>query len=109
VLTILTVVVAAFVMLDALFGIVPQDKVGPVGSIAVFAVAVALGFLGLRRTARAGMLLLLLVGAANLAGVFATMLERDGAPLGAALSGFSGAVAIPVLVVGALFLLAGRG
>ncbi|HEU4947601.1 MAG TPA: hypothetical protein VFT31_10635 [Kribbella sp.] len=105
VLTVLAGVVALFVVLDAVLGIVPRDDVGPVGSIAVFAVAVVLGFLGLRRPFPAG-LLLLLVGAANLAGAVATAGSEDGRPLGAALRGSSGAVAVPVLVIGGLFLLA---
>jgi hypothetical protein len=87
-LTVVATVAATFVVLDAVFRIVPRDEIGPVGSITVFAVAVALGFLGLRRPALAGWLLLL-VGAANLGG------------------GASGvAVAVPALVIGGLFLLA---
>jgi hypothetical protein len=102
VLTVVAALVASFVVLDAAFDIVPRDEIGPVGSITVFAVAVALGFLGLHRPAPAGWLLLL-VGAANLAGVFARMLDRgDGATLG----GSAGAVAVPVLIIGGLFLLA---
>jgi hypothetical protein len=107
VLAVIAVLAALFVVVDAVAGIVPRNEIGPVGSIVVFAVAVALGFLGLYRPVPAGWLLLL-VGGANLAGVVAKTIEPgDGAPLGAALGGSSGAVAVPVLVIGALFLLAG--
>jgi hypothetical protein len=86
VLTVVAVIVAAFVVIDRLVGIVPRG-VGPVGTICAFAVAVALGFLGLRRPGRAGGLLLL-VGAVSIVG------------------GASGtAVAIPVLAIGSLYLL----
>jgi hypothetical protein len=107
VLAVVAVVVASFVVLDAVLDIVPRDEIGPVGSIAVFATAVALGFLGLRRQVRAGWLLLL-VGAANLAGAVVTAFgAADGGPPGAGLGGSSGAVAIPVLVIGGLFLVSG--
>jgi hypothetical protein len=106
VLTVVTALVASFVVLDGVFGIVPRDEIGPVASITVFAVAVPLGFLGLHRPLRAGWLLLL-VGAANLADVLARMLGAgDGPPLGAALGGSSGAVAVPVVIIGGLFLVA---
>jgi hypothetical protein len=103
-LTVVAVAVAGFVLLDGLTLLVPTDRVGPVGSIVVFATAAALDVLGLRRPLRAGALLVLL-GGANLAGVAGKM--ADGAPLGAALTGSAGAVAVPVLLAGLLFLLAG--
>jgi hypothetical protein len=105
VLTVAAVLAAVFVVLDAVFAIVPSDEIGPVASITVFAVAVALGFLGVHRPARAGGLLLL-VGAANLVGVVATMLESGDGPPYAALGGSSAAVAVPVLIIGGLFLIA---
>jgi hypothetical protein len=106
VLTVVTAIVASFVLLDGVFGIVPRDEIGPVASIGVFAVAVPLGFLGLRRPLRAGWLLLLL-GAANLADVFVKMLGAgDGPPVDAAIGGSSGAVAVPVVIIGGLFLVA---
>ena len=107
VLTVVAAVVAVLVVLDEMLDVVPRDEVGPVGSIAVFAVAVALGFLGLHRPVAAGWLMLL-VGTANLAAVVSKVLQPgDGAPAGAALGGSSGAVAVPVLVIGVLFLIAG--
>jgi hypothetical protein len=102
VLTVVTAVVASFVVLDGVFGIVPRDEIEPVASIGVFAVAVPLGFVGLHRPLRAGWLLLL-VGAANLAEVFVKMLGAGGGPsLDAALGGTSGAVAVPVVIIGGL-------
>jgi hypothetical protein len=59
VLTVPSALVASFVVLDGVFGMVPRDEIGPVASIIGFAVAVPLGFLGLRRPLRAGWLLLL--------------------------------------------------
>lgn len=105
VLAVVAAFVAVFVVLDALFGLVPTDEIGPVASITVFAIAVALGFLGLHRPARAGGLLLLL-GTANLVGVFVTMLESGTGPPDATLGGSSSAVAVPVLIIGGLLLLA---
>jgi len=90
VLTVTAALVAGFAVIDTVFRVVPRDEVGPVATIAVFAVSVALGCLGLRAARPAG-LLLLLVGVANLGGGASAM-----------------AVSIPALVIGGLFLLAGR-
>lgn len=103
VLTVLATLVALFVVLDGMFGIVPMDDIGPVGAIGVFAVAVPLGFLGVHRPLAAG-LLLLLVGAATIAAAFARTLGE--APAGAAIGGSAGAVAVPVVFIGVLFLIA---
>lgn len=105
-LTVIAGLTALFGLLDEAFGTVPRDRIGPVGAIAGFAVAVALGFLGLHRPLPAGWLLILL-GATNLVGILANMLSTpDGRPLRAALTGSSGAVAIPTLLIGGLFLIA---
>ena len=92
-LTVVAFVVAAFVGVDEVLDIVPRDEVGPVGAIAVFAVGMALGFLGLRRPARAGGLLML-VAAADLAGVFGRMLQADEGNIRHAFGGSSGAAAL---------------
>jgi hypothetical protein len=103
--TVLAVLVAAsalFVVLDATFDLVDRDGVGPVGSIAVFVVCVAAGFLGLSRPWTAGWLLII-AGAANLAGPMTRVLESRGA------GGFGGsatAVAVPALLIGGLYLAA---
>ena len=105
VLTVVAALVAVFVVLDEVYAIVPSDEIGPVAAISVFAVAVALGSLGLHRPARAGRLLLL-VGAASLVSVFAKLLESEAGQPDAALGGSSAAAAIPALIIGGLFLLA---
>ena len=92
-------VVMLFVVLDAAVDIVPHGA-GPVGAIAVFAVAVPLGCLGVHLPAKAGALLVV-VGAVSLN---ITIWTRSGAGAGAALGGSSGAVAVMTFVFGALFL-----
>ncbi|MEV4703294.1 hypothetical protein [Actinoplanes sp. NPDC049316] len=87
-LTVLAIVVAAFIVADLVLRFVPRG-LGPAGSACALAVATGLGFLGVRRPAAAGRLLLL-VGVAA---------------VGAGGSGV--ALAGPVLVIAALFLLAG--
>ncbi len=103
VLLVAAALVSLFVVLEQIFRGATENA-GPVGSVAVFAVAVALGFLGLHRPLSAGSLMILL-GAANL-GVALSKSISDAAPVGDALGGSSGAVALPVLVVGALYLVA---
>jgi hypothetical protein len=83
--------------------VLPGD-IGPVGAIAVFAVAVALAFLGLNRPLPAGSLLVLLGTTQLSAAISRTVGPGDRAPVNATLSGSSGAVAVPVLVVGMPFL-----
>ena len=108
-LAILAALVTSFVLLDQIFGVVSRDDLGPVGSIGIFATAVALGFLGMRRPVPAGGLLFL-AGLANLlGGILGTMFRSDAVPTGAALGGSSGAVAILVLFIGLLFLTSGLG
>ena len=87
-----TVLGALFTVVDSAFGIVPRGA-GPVGAVAIFVLAVALAFLGLHRAKLAG---LLMVGAG--ASLLAATLGRWG--------GSSGAVALPILVLGLVFLLA---
>jgi hypothetical protein len=103
VFTVGTLLVVTFTVVDSAFSVVPRDDWGPVAAIVVFAAGVAVAFLGLRNASLAGILLLLL-GVGQLA---AGLLERrggDGPRL--ALGGSSGAVVLPILIGGALFLLA---
>jgi hypothetical protein len=105
VLVVATALVAAFSLTDAAIGIIPRDSWGPVAAIGVFAVGLALAFLGLHRPSRAGVLLVALAAAQFVA----VVLERDGS--GAprlSLGGSSGVVVVPLLLGGVLFLLAGR-
>lgn len=106
VFVVFTLLVVAFTLADAAFTVVPRDGWGPVTAIVVFALGVALAFLGLRKATLAGALLLAL----GLGQLTATLLERGGEggprlPLG----GSSGAVIVPILIGAALHLLAGRG
>ena len=102
-----TLVVAMATVADAAFALVPRDSWGPVAAIVVFATAVVLGFLGLRDAGLAGRLLVGLALAQLVASVLTPMLHGrgEGGPgPGATLGGSSGAVVLPLLLVGALFL-----
>jgi hypothetical protein len=105
-----TATVAAFTLLDSVVGFIPRDDLGPVAAIVVFALGVVLAFLGLHRAALAGLLMV----AISLAQLAATMLvivgaggPGEGPGTGAMLTTSSGVVVVPLLVVGALFLVAG--
>ena len=110
VFVVVTAVVALFTLVDSLVGIIPRDDWGPVAAIVVFALGVALAFLGLRRALLAGTLMV----AAALTQLVATVAGAavhaagDGAGAGVGLGGSSGVVLLPVLVLGALFAEAGR-
>ncbi|HEX6328094.1 MAG TPA: hypothetical protein VFZ72_16105 [Jiangellaceae bacterium] len=103
-----TGMVAVFTVVDSAFGVVPRDDWGPVAAVAVFALAVALAFLGLHRARLAG-LLMILAGIAQLtATLIGVVIEAgDGAGPDAVFGGSSGVVVLPLLVIGGLFLLAG--
>lgn len=107
---VLTGVVAVLAILDAAFQVVDTYSVGPVVAVGVFAVAVSLGFLGLHRSALAGLLLVVL-GLAQLGAVVlgsADELAEGGGPsLADMLTTSSGVVVLPMVVVGILFLVAG--
>ena len=108
VLVAVTAVVALFTLADSLVGLIPRDDWGPVAAILVFALGVTLAFLGLHRALLAGSLMVgiaLTQLVATLAGV-AVHAAGDGA--GAGLGGSSGVVVLPLLVIGALFVEAGR-
>ena len=100
-----TLLVAGFTLADAGLDIIPRDDWGPVTTIAVFALGVALGFLGLRRPATAGLMLVGLA-AVQLGAVVLSRIHDEGPRF--AVGGSSGAVILPLLVGGVLFLLAGR-
>jgi hypothetical protein len=105
-----TGVVALFTLTDSLVGLIPRDDWGPVAAIVVFALGVALGFLGLRRSLLAGTLMVGLAVTqllASLAGV-AIRAGGDGTGPGASLGGSSGVVVLPILLIGALYVEAGR-
>lgn len=108
------IAVTAFVglstVLDSLLSVVPRDEWGPVLAISVFSLGVALAFLGLYRSSLAGLLMVLLA-VVQLAAVVLLHLVHgnlsEGPGLGAMLGGSSGAVVMPLLVIGLLFLIAG--
>lgn len=104
-----TAAVVVFALADSAFGIIPRDDWGPVTAIAVFALGVALAFLGLHRPTLAGgtmvFLALMQLAAAVVAVVAHGSGDRPGP--GALLGGSSGVVIVPLLVTGLLFLLAG--
>jgi hypothetical protein len=107
VLTLVTWTVAGFTVVDSLVGAVPADGWGPVTAVLTLAVGVALGFLGLHRPGRAGRLLLVLAGTLLVATVGNMVMHQTGLlPPGPGLGASSGVVALPLLVVGGLFLLA---
>lgn len=96
-------VVAAVVLIDAFTHFVNTDRWGPVDTIAIFAVAIPCGVLGARRTVAAGWLLLA-GGAVQIVLSFARFAGHEGPGFRAALGGSSGAMVLPYLVLGALFL-----
>ena len=107
---VVTAVVALFTLVDSLVGIIPRDDWGPVAAIVVFALGVALAFLGLHRALLAGTLMVT-AALAQLVAMMAGALVHaggDGAGAGVGLGGSSGVVVLPILVIGALFVEAGR-
>jgi lysylphosphatidylglycerol synthetase-like protein (DUF2156 family) len=98
-----TAAVLTFTLVDGLFGVVPRDAWGPVTAIAVFALGVGLGFLGVRRTRLAGVLLVV-AGLTQLVAVVADRGGHGGARLGSMLGSSGGVVVLPLLVVGATYL-----
>ena len=97
-----TALVVLFTLADSAFGIIPRDSWGPVAAVVVFAIGVALAFLGLHRAELAGLLMVV----AGLAQLAATVIGRGSEP-GPMFGGSSGVVVLPILLVGLLFLLAG--
>lgn len=85
-------------------------RLGPVGGVSLLVVAVALGFLGLKRSRMAGLLLvsaavLQMIGVA-VGFLMAPRVAGEGPGVGALLGGSSGVLVVPVLVLGLLFLVA---
>jgi hypothetical protein len=103
-----TALVALFTVADSVFDIIPRDDWGPVTAIVVFALGVALTFLAVSQALLAGTLMVSVAVAqlvAMMAGV-AVHSGGDGARPG--LGGSSGVVVLPLLVIGALLVEAGR-
>ncbi|MDO8108397.1 hypothetical protein Q6348_14455 [Isoptericola sp. b441] len=110
VFVVLSGLVATFTVLDATTHLVDRDAIGPVAAIGVFALAVSLAFLGRRRMSLAGILLVGL-GVVQLVATgvgFVDEWRGGGGPgLGDLLTTSSGVIVVPMLLVGALFLVAG--
>lgn len=107
VLIVLAVVaLVVFALLDAFVEVLPRDA-GPVAAVVALAVVVPLAFLGLREWRTAGWLLVL-AGVVLLGARLAAELTASGEVGGfrALLGGSSGAVAVPMIIGGLLFLMA---
>ena len=104
-----TAAVAVSTLADSAFGVVPRDAWGPVAAVTVFALGVALAFLGLRRAGLAGLLMIVTGLAQLLATVVAVAVHEadEGPGMRALLGTSSGVVVMPLLLIGALFLLSG--
>lgn len=103
VLPVVLAVVAGWVIVDSLARMIDRDTWGPVGTIAMFAVLIPCGLLGVHRAAEAGWLLLVGV-AAQFAATVASMDRAGGQSLGSAFGGSTGVMVLPFLVLTALFL-----
>lgn len=108
VFVVVTVAVALFTLADSLFAIIPRDDWGPVAAIVVFALGVTLAFFGLRRALLAGALMVTAAVTQLVATVAGVAVHAAGDGAGAGLGGSSGVVVLPLLLIGALFVEAGR-
>lgn len=111
VLLVAAAAVTVFAVTDAFLDVVPSDEWGPVVTVMDLALVIAVSFLAVRRTGRAGMLLAGVALVQLVALVVNVVMHETGAlPPG---PGFANAgVVLWMLLVGALFLLAeppGRG
>jgi amino acid transporter len=98
--------VTLFAVVDAFFDVIPSDDWGPVVTVMDLALVVAVSFLAVRRTGRAGKLLVAVALVQLVALVVNVVMHETGVlPPG---PGFANAVVVLwMLVVGALFLVAG--
>jgi len=102
-LPIVLAVAAASTIVDSLAHVIDRDVWGPVGSIAMFAVIIPCGLLGVHRAAEAGWLLLAGT-AAQFAATVASLDRAGGQSLRSAFGGSTGVFVFPFLVLAALFL-----
>jgi len=98
--------VVEVVLLVGSVGLVPGDLLSRVSAVLVFATAVPLGFLGLRRPLFAGAFLLALGAAFWVAVLLGSFIAGAARMHDLALTGWVRAVDLPVLLLGAVFLLA---
>jgi hypothetical protein len=97
----LVAVAGVFLLVDATLHMVPRG-VGPVPAVLVFALAVPSGLLGWHRPRLAGFSLVAL----SVLTLVANALVRHNAPFGTIFGGSSGVLVMPLLVIGALLVLA---
>lgn len=96
--------VAEIVLLVASVGLVPGDLASRASAVLVFVTAVPLGFLGLRRPLFAGVFLLGLGAAFWVAALVGSYIAGTAHMHDLALTGWIRTVDLPLLVLGALFL-----
>ena len=101
VLGVATALLVLFALLDVMFQLLPRGS-GPSIAVAALVLSVPLAFLGLRDARLGGWLLV----AAGLAPLVEVVARAPGGGGGVHLGGSSRAVAVPVIVVGLLFLIA---
>jgi hypothetical protein len=103
--TVLVWVTGGVVVLVLLAGTLlgPGAPAGPIGAVAVFALAMPLAFLGVHAPRLAGLLLVGAAAALVVAALLAAAVHGHRTGIG----GSTAAVALPVLAIGGLFLLAG--
>ncbi|AZN29185.1 hypothetical protein EJO69_01890 [Flaviflexus salsibiostraticola] len=107
VLGVVTIITAGTTIIDSRVDLFGRDDIGPVLTMVIVAILVPLAVLGLRRATAAGLLLLVL-GLCQALSAGLLMGQRGGGPpLGAALTGSSGVIVLPILGSGLLLLLAG--
>lgn len=110
---VLAVAVGLVVVIDAVGWSLGEQlrALGPFPAVAALVVGVALGFLGLRRPRLAGLLLAALAVLQYAMTVLGALIRSRGEPGGPGpmmvLGGSSGAVVMPLLVLGVLFFIAG--
>src|SRR5450830_515320 len=92
-----------FAVVEAMASVASRGS-GPVVAIAALVIAVPLAFVGLR-SARLGGWLLVAAGMAPVVEIVARVLRGGGGGGGLHLGGSSGVVAVPLILVGLLFLL----
>jgi hypothetical protein len=105
VLTTLLVLGGGLVLASALGGWLDRDRWGPVDTLALFAVAIPCGLLGVHLARRAG-LSLLAASALQMGATLVGMDREGGQSIGSALGGSRGVLVLPYLVVALFFLLA---
>ena len=104
----LTALMVLFNDVDAIARFIPRDSWGPVGAVGALMLSAAIGFLGVHRPTLAGVLLMVVALGQMVAALTQGLGHGEGVPLRAALGGSTGIVVVPLILIGVLFLVAGR-